>query len=117
MYLTIISLSPLYLLGYIPAHNKIYLSDKHMSLYAYSLSLSVVEYQSAILRGDAEAAARILDGDEETPGLSKEERNKVARFLDEQGMWLFRSCAYPGLDAVLYRPEGFGTRAYLRRRP
>jgi len=38
--------------------------------------LSVVEYQTAVLRGDMEAAAEIL------PTLPKEQLNKVARFLE-----------------------------------
>ena len=35
--------SPMYILGYIPAHNRVYLSDKDMNIYGYALSLSVVE--------------------------------------------------------------------------
>jgi coatomer subunit beta' len=52
--------SPVYLLGYIPAHNKVHLVDKDMNLYGYSLSHTAVEYQAAVLRGDTEAAAEIL---------------------------------------------------------
>ena len=71
--------SPLYVLGYIPAHNRVYLADKDMNIYGYTLSLSVVEYQTAVLRGDMEAAAEIL------PTLPKEQLNKVARFLEGRG--------------------------------
>ncbi|KAK7461035.1 Coatomer subunit beta' [Stygiomarasmius scandens] len=67
---------PLYLLGYIPSHNRIYLADKDFNIYGYALSLSVVEYQTAVLRGDMEAAAEIL------PTIPKEQRNRVARFLE-----------------------------------
>jgi len=66
----------LYILGYIPAHNRVYLSDKDMNVYGYALSLSVVEYQTAVLRGDMDAAAEIL------PTLPKDQLNKVARFLE-----------------------------------
>ncbi|KAF8187171.1 coatomer protein [Pholiota molesta] len=66
----------LYLLGYIPAHNRVYLADKELHIYGYSLSLNVVEYQTAILRGEMEAAAEIL------PTLPKDQLNKVARFLE-----------------------------------
>ena len=52
--------SPMYILGYIPAHNRVYLSDKDMNIYGYALSLSMVEYQTAVLRGDLDAAAEIL---------------------------------------------------------
>ncbi|KAF8967534.1 coatomer protein [Flammula alnicola] len=68
--------TPLYLLGYIPAHNRVYLADKNLNIYGYALSLNVVEYQTAILRGDTEAAAEIL------PTLPKDQLNKVARFLE-----------------------------------
>ncbi|KJA17733.1 hypothetical protein HYPSUDRAFT_218691 [Hypholoma sublateritium FD-334 SS-4] len=68
--------TPLYLLGYIPAHNRVYLADKDLRVFGYSLSLNVVEYQTAVLRGDTDAAAEIL------PTLPKEQLNKVARFLE-----------------------------------
>lgn len=71
--------SPLYLLGYMPAHNRVYLADKDLHIYGYSLSLSVVEYQTAVLRGDMDAAAEIL------PSLPKDQLNKVARFLESKG--------------------------------
>jgi len=71
---------PLYLLGYLPAHNRVYLVNKDMQLFAYTLSLSVVEYQTAILRGDLEGAAEIL------PTIPKTEVNKVARFLEGRDM-------------------------------
>ncbi|KIY50151.1 coatomer protein [Fistulina hepatica ATCC 64428] len=74
------TISPLeksmYLLGYIPAHNRIYLADKDMSIYSYSLSLNVVEYQTAVMRGDMDTAAEIL------PSIPKDQLNKVARFLE-----------------------------------
>jgi len=44
------------LLGHILAHNKIYLVDHDINVYAYSLSLAVVEYQTAIPCGDIDAA-------------------------------------------------------------
>ncbi|KAF9535194.1 coatomer protein [Crepidotus variabilis] len=72
--------TPLYLLGYIPAHNLIYLVSKDMKIHAYSLSLSVVEYQTAILRGDLDTAQEILST------IPKPEINKVARFLEGRDM-------------------------------
>ena len=74
------SARPLYVLGYLPGHNRVYLADKDMQLYAYTLSLSVVEYQTAVLRGDMDAAAEILES------VPKSEVNKVARFLEQRGM-------------------------------
>lgn len=62
-----------------PAHNRVYLADKDLHIFGYSLSLNVVEYQTAVLRGDTEAAAEIL------PTLPKDQLNKVARFLESKG--------------------------------
>ncbi|KAI0065970.1 coatomer protein [Artomyces pyxidatus] len=67
---------PMSLLGYLPAHNRVYVSDKDMHVSGYSLALSVIEYQTAVLRGDMDAAAEIL------PTVPKDQRNKVARFLE-----------------------------------
>ncbi|KAG5641700.1 hypothetical protein DXG03_004418 [Asterophora parasitica] len=72
--------TPLFLLGYMPAHNRVYLVDKDMHIHGYALSLSVVEYQTAVLRGDTEAAAEIL------PTLPKDQLNKVARFLESKDL-------------------------------
>ncbi|KAJ2912197.1 hypothetical protein MD484_g8213, partial [Candolleomyces efflorescens] len=71
---------PLYVLGYLPAHNRVYLADKDMQIYAYTLSLSVVEYQTAVLRGDMDAAREILES------VPKSEVNKVARFLEARDL-------------------------------
>lgn len=84
----------MYLLGYIPIHNRVYLVDKDVKVYGYSLSLNLIEYQTAILRGDMETASDIL------PTIPKEQQNKVARFLEARGlpffvMWLhcdFQPC-------------------------
>ena len=70
----------MYLLGYIPAHNRVYLADKDVNVYGYSLSLNLIEYQTAILRDDLDTAAEIL------PTIPKEQRNKVARFLETRGV-------------------------------
>jgi coatomer subunit beta' len=69
----------MYLLGYIPAHNRIYVADKDMNVFSYALSLTVVEYQTAILRGDMEAAEAVL------PSVPADQRNRIARFLEAQG--------------------------------
>jgi coatomer subunit beta' len=73
----------MFIMGYIPTHNRVYLADKDMNVYGYSLSLSVVEYQTAVLRGDMESANEIL------PTLPKEQLNKVARFLEGRGKLFF----------------------------
>jgi len=70
----------MYLLGYIPAHNRVYLADKDCRIYSYALSLNVVEYQTAILQGDNDAAAELL------PTIPKDQLNKVARFLESRDL-------------------------------
>ncbi|RWS08200.1 vesicle coat complex COPI: beta', partial [Dinothrombium tinctorium] len=70
---------PMYLLGYLPKENRLYLGDKELNIVSYSLSLSVLEYQTAVMREDFEAADKIL------PSISKEQRTRVAQFLEKQG--------------------------------
>lgn len=69
----------MYLLGYLPAHNRVYVADKDMNIFSFALSLTVVEYQTAILRGDLDTANEIL------PTVPQSERNRIARFLEAQG--------------------------------
>ena len=52
-----------------------------MKIYGYGLSLCVVEYQTAILRGDLGAAEELLKA------VPKGEINKVARFLEGRGVF------------------------------
>jgi coatomer subunit beta' len=66
-----------------PTYNRIYLVDKNLNVYAYSLSLSVVEYQTAVLRNDMETAAEILQT------VPKDQVNKVARFLEARGVKIY----------------------------
>jgi coatomer subunit beta' len=79
-------------LGYLPAHNRIYVADKDLNVSSFALSVTVVEYQTAILRGDMEGAEAIL------PTIPADQRNRIARFLEAQGMPLLirwresRSC-------------------------
>lgn len=68
------------LLGYIPAHNRVYVMDKDTNVSGFSLALSVIEYQTAVLRGDMAAAEQIL------PTVPKDQRSKVARFLESKGV-------------------------------
>jgi coatomer subunit beta' len=68
---------------YSATYQRINLADKDMNVCGYALSLSVVEYQTAVLRGDMDAAAEIL------PTLPKEQLNKVARFLEGRGELFF----------------------------
>ena len=69
----------LYLIGYIPKDNRLYLVDKELNISSYSLLLTVLEYQTAVMRQDFEAADKIL------PNISKDQRTRVAHFLEKQG--------------------------------
>ena len=46
----------MYLLGYIPRENRLYLGDKEFSVISFSLQLSVLEYQTAVMRKDFDHA-------------------------------------------------------------
>ncbi len=74
----------MYLLGYIPRDNRVYLCDKDMNVYSFALPLSVIEYQTAVLRGDLDLASKLL------PSVPQDQRNRVARFLEAQGLFYFR---------------------------
>ena len=69
----------MYLLGYIPRDGRAYVADKDVNVTSYALSLSVVEYQTLILRGDMDTAAELLED------IPADQKNKVARFLEGQG--------------------------------
>lgn len=68
----------MYLLGYIPKDNRLYLGDKELNIVSFSLLVSVLEYQTAVMRRDFETADKIL------PMISKEHRSRVAHFLEKQ---------------------------------
>lgn len=68
----------MYLLGYIPKDNRVYLGDKELNVVSYSLLLSVLEYQTAVMRRDFETADKVL------PTVPREQRTRVAHFLEKQ---------------------------------
>lgn len=70
---------PMYILGYLPRDGRIYLSDKDVNAVSFALSLSMVEYQTVVLRGDMDLAAELLQD------VPQDQMNKVARFLEGQG--------------------------------
>ncbi|KAG8230345.1 hypothetical protein J437_LFUL000616 [Ladona fulva] len=69
----------MYLLGYIPRENRLYLCDKELNVVSYLLLLSVLEYQTAVMRSDFETADQVL------PTVPREQRTRVALFLEKQG--------------------------------
>ena len=49
----------MYLLGYWPTTGRLYLTDKDLTVVSYQLHLSIIEYQTAVMRGDLEAADKV----------------------------------------------------------
>ncbi|XP_064089389.1 coatomer subunit beta'-like isoform X3 [Macrobrachium nipponense] len=69
----------LYLIGYIPKENRLYLGDKELNVVSYELLVSVLEYQTAVMRRDFDTADRVL------PTIPPAHRTRVAHFLEKQG--------------------------------
>ncbi len=69
----------MYVLGYLPRDGRIYVADKDVNVVSFALSLSVVEYQTLVLRGDLDAANEVL------ADIPDDQKNKIARFLEGQG--------------------------------
>lgn len=55
------------------------MGDKELNVTSFSLLLSVLEYQTAVMRKDFVTADRVL------PTIPKEHRTRVAHFLEKQG--------------------------------
>merc|ERR1711871_388272 len=70
----------MYLLGYIPKDNRLYLIDKEHNIVSYELLLSILEYKTAVVRGDLAAAHSAL------ANIPQDHHNNIARFLDTQGL-------------------------------
>ncbi len=47
------------MLGYIPADSRLYLGDKELNVVSFQLLLSVLEYQTAVMRRDFETADKV----------------------------------------------------------
>ena len=59
--------------------NRVFLADKELNIVSYSIELSVLRYQTAVMREDFDTANEVL------PGIPKESRARVAHFLEKQG--------------------------------
>lgn len=70
----------MYLLGYLPRDDKVYLADKDVHVYGYEISIDVLEFETLVLRGELEEAkASVL------PNVKgKENLLKLSRFLEGQ---------------------------------
>jgi coatomer subunit beta' len=72
---------PYYVLGYLARDGRVYVCDKDVAVTSFALSVSVIEYQTLVLRGDLEAATEMLAQGE----IPEDQKNKIARFLEGQG--------------------------------
>lgn len=70
----------MYLLGYLPKVNRLVLIDKAYNVVSYTLNLSVVNLQTAVLRGDLETARALL------PTVPERELQRIAQFLETCNM-------------------------------
>lgn len=66
-------------LGYLAKEDRLYMMDKSLNIVSYTVMLSVLQYQTAVMRGDFDAANELL------PTVPESEYTKVARFLESQG--------------------------------
>lgn len=66
-------------LGYLAKEDRVYVIDKSLNISSYSVTLSVLQYQTAVMRGDFDTANELLSSIPET------EYTTLARFLESQG--------------------------------
>jgi coatomer subunit beta' len=66
-------------LGYLAKEDRVYLIDKSLNIVSYRIMLAVLQYQTAVMRGDFDAANELL------PNIPESEYTMVARFLESQG--------------------------------
>jgi len=67
------------ILGYLPKENRVYLIDKVLNVITYKIYLAVLQYQTAVMRGDFDTANNML------PSIPESEYTTVAKFLESQG--------------------------------
>lgn len=66
-------------LGYLAKEDRVYLVDKSLNIVSYRVMLAVLQYQTAVMRGDFDAANELL------PSIPETEYTTIARFLEAQG--------------------------------
>lgn len=67
------------ILGYLAKEDRVFLIDKGLNIVSYCVTLAVLQYQTAVMRGDFESANDLLGS------IPEDEYTKVARFLESQG--------------------------------
>lgn len=71
----------MYILGYLSKDNRVYLTDKDISVISFAFPQAFIEYQSAVIGENLEAANHLL------PTLTDDQRNKAAVFLETRGLF------------------------------
>ena len=69
----------MYVLGFLPRENRVYLCNKGLDVFSYGLLTSVLNYQTAILRKDFDEANELL------PAIPEEHLDAISTFLESQG--------------------------------
>jgi len=67
------------IIGYLAKEDRIYVVDKTLNISSHSLMLAVLQYQTAVMRGDFDSANELLSS------IPQTEYTTVARFLESQG--------------------------------
>lgn len=83
---------PMYLLGFVPKEDRVFLIDKAYNVISHKALLSVLNYQTAVVRKDFDTANTIL------PSIPKSEYSAVAKFLESQGFKEEALIVSPDLD-------------------
>ncbi|CAN0146882.1 unnamed protein product [Ascophyllum nodosum] len=92
---------PMYMLGYLPKEDRVYMMDKQQNMYSYRVRRAMLQYQTAVVRKDFDVANSIL------PSIPKGEYTAVARFLESQG---FKAEAFQDLGGLLLLHSSTGNR-------
>jgi coatomer subunit beta' len=69
----------MFLLGYMPNLNRVFLVDKMFNVVSYELLSSVLDFQNAVVRSDIALAESLVKS------IPDSSRNKVARFVESLG--------------------------------
>ena len=70
---------PLYVLGYLPSENRLFLIDREHRIVAYTLLPAVMQFKALVNRGEQAAALSLL------PSIPPAEHNRLARALEARG--------------------------------
>eukprot|EP00166_Cyanidium_caldarium_P006019 ctg_771.g303 len=70
---------PLYVLGYLPSENRLFLIDRDHQIVAYTLLPAVMQFKALVNRGEQAAALSLL------PNIPPAEHNRLARALEARG--------------------------------